>query len=162
MSLILAACSCQTTTWTSGVPNLHQVEPGLYRGGQPTEQGWAYLKSLGVTNVVKLNEEREGSDAGAVKAGMTVVYLPISVGQQIEGGPKLSTVAKAVANMQPGVFVHCSHGQDRTGLVVGVYRVWIDKWSKERAYQEMLANGFHPLLKGLWDYWQEKVPEGKL
>jgi protein tyrosine/serine phosphatase len=56
-------------------------------------------------------------------------------------------VRKAVALMadpanQP-VFVHCRQGRDRTGVVVAVYRMEIDGWSREEAEEEMQAYGFH-------------------
>lgn len=105
---------------------------------------------------------------------MTVFKLPISVGEQLEGGPNLATVSKAVAVLQQGnAYVHCGSdartrskldamlktqgGQDRTGLVVGTYRVWVNGWSKAQAYAEMKSFGFHPILKGLYDFWEDKV-----
>lgn len=52
-------------------------------------------------------------------------------------------------------YVHCERGQDRTGLIVGVYRVKVEHWTKADAYQEMLKHGFHPILRGLCWSWQE-------
>ena len=57
----------------------------------------------------------------------------------------------------PGTFVHCAHGQDRTGLVVAVYRVR-HGWTKAQAQAEMLRLGFHPTLLGLWQSWVDVVP----
>ena len=39
-------------------------------------------------------------------------------------------------------FVHCLHGADRTGLVVGAYRVVVQGWSREEAVAEMTGGGF--------------------
>lgn len=154
----LCLAGCRSTLYINGIPHFAQVNPGLYRGGQPLDQGWQYLRSIGVSNVVKLNMESEGSDAEAERLGMTVYRFPITTGEQLESGPKLSTIAKAVAIMeQPGTYVHCLHGNDRTGLAVGTYRVWIDHWTKARAYAEMKQFWFHPLLKGLYDFWEDKV-----
>src|SRR5262249_21361082 len=47
-----------------------------------------------------------------------------------------------------GVLVHCTHGQDRTGLVIGIHRVMHDHIGKDEAYSEMLKNHFHPELQG--------------
>jgi len=57
-----------------------------------------------------------------------------------------------------GTFVHCEHGEDRTGLAVGAYRIKVEHWTKPAAYQEMEAPGFHPLLRGLYRASQEDIP----
>jgi len=41
-----------------GLPNLHRVAPCLYRGAQPTAQGMAELKKMGVKTVVNLRKAR--------------------------------------------------------------------------------------------------------
>ena len=41
------------------------------------------------------------------------------------------------------VYVHCSRGVDRTGVVVAVYRMEVDGWSEAGAEAEMEAFGFH-------------------
>lgn len=43
------------------------------------------------------------------------------------------------------VFVHCRHGQDRTGIVVAAYRMKVDKWSLPDAETEMQAFGFNDI-----------------
>jgi protein tyrosine/serine phosphatase len=43
------------------------------------------------------------------------------------------------------VFLHCSRGVDRVGVVVAVYRMEVDGWSKEEAEAEMDALGFHTI-----------------
>jgi len=64
---------CATRPVANGVPNFAEVSAGIYRGGQPNEQGWQFLRSLGVTNVVKLNREM----ADTPQDGMTVYSIPL-------------------------------------------------------------------------------------
>ena len=155
----LSLCSCAAPKTVHGIPNFAQVEPGVWRGGQPNEEGWKYLKSLGVRWDVKLNTSGEASDALASSNGMQTVYLPITFAQQTFGKPEPGKLAAAVAAIEPdGTFIHCQHGQDRTGLVIGAYRVKMKRWTKDAAYREMVAHGFHPLLRGLYWAWQEDVP----
>lgn len=151
-----------------GVPNLAEVDPGVYRSGQPsTPEAWAYLRSLGVRRVVKLNFDSEGSDQGAVDAGMEVVRLPIPPRDDqtlsVLEPPETARVLEAVRVMSEGrpgdaVLVHCSHGQDRTGVAVGAYRVLRDGWTKERARDEMLRHHFHWEIPGLARWWREFDP----
>jgi len=42
------------------------------------------------------------------------------------------------------VFVHCQHGADRTGCMLGIYRVTQQGWTFSQAYKEMRSDGFDP------------------
>jgi hypothetical protein len=143
-----------------GVPNFREVDPGVYRGGQPTAAGWESLKALGVRTVVKLDLPREGSDAAAQSLGMAVVDAsgPPSDLTNMLGAPTPERLKLAVKTLEDSrsrpVFVHCLHGQDRTGLVVGLYRVLHDGYSKRRAWREMRVDGFHRSLHGLREVWE--------
>jgi len=55
--------------------------------------------------------------------------------------------------LQP-VLVHCQHGSDRTGMMVAVYRIVVQGWSKADALHEMTQGGygFHPLWRNLTRY----------
>ena len=154
---IILGCTTVPTIITRGVPNFAMVEPGVYRGGQPTLEGWLYLKSLGVTNVVKLNEISEGSDQPAIDLGMTVNYHPINFIDQAVLKPNKKDFLEAVSEIKPGTYVHCEHGQDRTGLAVGAYRVIDEHVAKKTAYSEMLTHGFHKVLHGLNDFWEDNI-----
>lgn len=159
VGLIVIAPSCQTGTVTRGVPNYVIVDDKalVTRGGQPQDvaypDGW-HLIGMIATNVVKLNPASESSDAGALAVGLRVQSFPISFEQQMFGTGLDDVVRKAVAAITPKTYVHCAHGQDRTGLVIAVYRVQVQHWSKADAEKEMLARGFHKELRGLWEYWE--------
>lgn len=135
------------------VPNFTSVCDGIYRGGQPTDAGWNYLHEIGITQVIKLNLEGEGSDVAAEALGMKLTYMPIDLDDQLIFRPREWMVETAVAAIKPGTFVHCEHGQDRTGLVIGCYRVWVQGWTKADAWREMRALGFHEALLGLSLFW---------
>jgi protein tyrosine/serine phosphatase len=47
------------------------------------------------------------------------------------------------------VFVHCMHGEDRTGIVLAVYRMDVDGWSNAEAEAEMQAFGFNDVWRDL-------------
>ena len=46
-----------------------------------------------------------------------------------------------IANQK--VFVHCYFGDDRTGTMVATYRIAMDQWTSDEAYNEMRAYHFH-------------------
>ena len=148
--MLFTGCAAQPAV--HGIPNLAQVGPGIYRGGQPSNDGWAYLKSVGVSNVVELNDARIQEEE--VETEFVFHRFPISFARQIFG-PSPLTVCEAVDAIQPGTFVHCAHGQDRTGLIVAEYRVWREGWTRDQARAEMLQHGFHRCLFGLEWFWEE-------
>ena len=55
------------------------------------------------------------------------------------------------------VLLHCKHGSDRTGMMVAIYRIVEQGWSKEDAIAEMTQGGFgyHPIWSNLIRYIQK-------
>jgi tyrosine-protein phosphatase SIW14 len=139
----------------NGVPNPGKINGGLYRGAQPSAQGFEELKKLGITTVVDLRGEDRGKDwekNQVERLGMH--YIPIPIGNfaaptNEEVMVFLSLVRNADANQK--VFVHCHYGEDRTGVFIAAYRMGIEKWPAEQAMHEMYAFGFngmfHPAMK---------------
>ena len=64
-------------------------------------------------------------------------------------------IAALGADDHGNVYVHCSHGRDRTGLIVGLYRVLHEGWQAKDAYAEMNTEGFRPLNRNLREFWEE-------
>src|SRR5512133_509606 len=125
-----------------GLSNVGRVAPGLLRGAEVGKDGYATLKSMGVKTVIDMrttaNEKNE-----VEAAGMKAIAIPI---EMTRDGLK-EKVDKVVALMadpanQP-VYVHCRHGQDRTGIVVAAYRMKQQGWSLADAEAEMQAFGFN-------------------
>jgi tyrosine-protein phosphatase SIW14 len=141
-------------TSATGIDRLSLVVTDVMRGGQPTDAGWNWLKNNGFTRVVKLNTDGEASDVAAEASGMEVIYQPIPLAEQLIFRPSYANVITAVDAIQPHTFIHCEHGEDRTGLIVGCYRVLKQGWKKSDAWAEMIQHGFHPELLGLTLFWE--------
>jgi Tyrosine phosphatase family len=176
LSLSLALCGCKFAPSSNGVPNFAVIDPTtrVYRGAEPLPAGWQYLASHGVSNVVKLNTEAEGTDAPATALGMKVNHFPFTSEEQLSGPLDDAKVKAAVAAITAGTFIHCGSdsrsdtnslayrfhiqgGQDRTGLICALYRLKTG-WTKQAAEDEMLKMGFHKFLHGLHEYWENASP----
>jgi hypothetical protein len=142
------------------IPNLFVVDQPLniLRGGDPDAAGWIHLADLGIERVIKLNTFAEGSDRMAEALGMKVYRFPIPWWRQVLLRPKEKDLRAVVELIAENTFVHCEAGQDRTSLLVGYFRVLKQGWSKDEAYEEMLAHSFHPALQGLQGRWNSFVP----
>jgi protein tyrosine phosphatase (PTP) superfamily phosphohydrolase (DUF442 family) len=140
----------------SGVPNLGEVTPTLYRGAQPTPQGFQKLAEMGISIVVDLRERgREIERQQATKLGMRFVAIPWNCFH-----PEDADMARFLKllrhNHSKKVFVHCQTGDDRTGMMIAVYRMAEEGWTAEEAMKEMEAYGFtsshHLICPGLSSY----------
>ena len=139
-----------------GVPNFHQVNERIYRGGQPTGEGWNSLAKLGVKTVVNLRYESDqfaGSEARAVEAaGMHYVNVRLKG----TGAPPDAKVTQALALLEADsggpVFVHCRRGADRTGTVIACYRITHDHWSNRQALEEAVRFGLSWVEFGMQRY----------
>lgn len=134
-----------------GLSNVGRVAPGVYRGAEPSPEGYGTLSRMGVRTVINLrsgNDEREAVESH----GMRSVGLPMNA----YGAVDADTVRRAVAVMaDPAnrpVYVHCLQGRDRTGVVVAVYRMEVDGWSPAEAEEEMQAYGFHDVWFRMKDF----------
>jgi protein tyrosine/serine phosphatase len=134
-----------------GLSNVGRVAPGVYRGAQPKPDGYATLKAMGIRTIINLrllHSEREAVTA----AGMRSIEIPMNTFKDVnlEKVKRVIGFIRDPAN-QP-VFVHCAHGQDRTGIVVAAYRMEADGWSREDAIAEMQAFGFNDIWHELMEF----------
>ena len=128
-----------------GIPNFHQVNARLYRGGQPSALAWPRLSALGVRTVIDLCREDEhpaADEAWAVEAaGMRYVNFPMNG----FATPTSAQIANVLRLVEAGdtVFVHCKRGMDRTGTVVAAYRIANEHWANQQALDEAVSLGMH-------------------
>ena len=149
------------------IANFARVSPGIYRGARPSDEGLAYLKSIGVRTVLDLEigdwvEARpadiEHEKQAVEELGLAFVARPMSAFQPFVDDDAMNETLAVLADPAAGpIYVHCKHGQDRTGLVIGLERVLGEGWDAIDAHDEMLAAGFHRYFWGLEHYYEEKT-----
>src|SRR5262249_5806663 len=114
----------------------------------PSYAGMDELKRLGVKTVIDLRHTPIMIDAErSYLQKLNVRYINIPMGDSIPSLAKqklfLETLSSAAENpTQEPVFLHCSHGSDRTGFLTALWRVEHDHWSLAQAIAEMLQHGF--------------------
>jgi protein tyrosine/serine phosphatase len=135
-----------------GVANLGEVSPMLFRGGQPTSQGFRALAKLGINIVVDLRrknsiaEQREKQEV--TSDGMRFVSLPWDCHHPSD---EMAARFLEILRDNPGkkLFVHCHYGVDRTGALIAVYRMADDGWTPAEAMNEMKLFGYN-ILHRAW------------
>jgi protein tyrosine phosphatase (PTP) superfamily phosphohydrolase (DUF442 family) len=135
-----AAHQWATPMGVSEPRRFYQVSEELYRGGRVTHAGAEQLRCAGINTVVNLRlvgrEEKP-----LTCAGLNYVHIPFKVRQPDEDQVVQFLRVVANSNCQP-VYVHCTHGSDRTGMMCAVYRVVVQGWTKEEALCEMTEGPF--------------------
>ncbi|MGC8723605.1 MAG: fused DSP-PTPase phosphatase/NAD kinase-like protein [Acidobacteriota bacterium] len=133
-----------------GLPNFARVSDGLYRGAQPTREGFEGLKAMGVRTVINLRNHH--SDAPLLAdLGFRYVEIPCDA-WRMEDAPVVLFLKLATDEACQPVFVHCQHGSDRTGIMVAAYRVVVQDWDPSLAEAELPNFGFHPVFLNLSRY----------
>jgi protein tyrosine phosphatase (PTP) superfamily phosphohydrolase (DUF442 family) len=143
-----------------GVRNFGEVTPMLYRGGQPTHEGFERLSQMGINIVVDVGRSRR--DEKQIKQlGMHYVslpwYCPFPKDDVFKHFLKL-----VKENPDKKIFVHCRLGDDRTGMMIAAYRMGVQGWTAEEAMEEMHSFGYtavhHLMCPGLAGY-EKSFPE---
>jgi len=133
-----------------GVDYAAQVAPGLFRGGMPDDVGVRWLRERGIRTVVNLRHFHGDSEGELVRAaGMRYERIPL----ESTDAPEPEQIRRFFAIVddpaaQP-VYVHCLHGVDRTGTMVALYRMEVERWSNADAIAEMEHFGAHSILHDL-------------
>ena len=137
--------------------NIKTVDTGLFRGPRP----FNYYEVLEVkkyantsinleSNLYDIVKHKRNEEVNwMIQAHMENYHLKCGIFMP----PDKKTVVSFLRlvfekSHNGGVYVHCYHGVDRTGFMVACYRIVVCGWTVERAYKEMLENGFH-----WWAYW---------
>ena len=126
-----------------GVPNLNQVTPFLYRSAQPDAAGFMNMATtLKVKTVIDLRESQ--TDAAYLgDSKIRPFYVPMNA-LHITNEQIIAALALIRAHQNEGpILVHCQHGADRTGVVIAMYRIIYQGWSKQQAVDEMKNGGYN-------------------
>jgi protein tyrosine phosphatase (PTP) superfamily phosphohydrolase (DUF442 family) len=129
-------------TCIKGVENFVEVSPDLWRGAQPTPEGFCNLKAKGVKTIINL---RHDHDDLPLLACTNLKYFWIKAHAwhpEEEDLVKFLKVLKDEKNWP--VFVHCAAGSDRTGYSVATYRIVEQNWTADDAIHEMFDFRYHP------------------
>ena len=159
---LIAVADSAARADTPDLPNFHPVSPGIYRGAAPSPAGLRRLRALGVRTVIDLRiapKTVRKEKALAESAGLKWINLPMSGDPPTQAQVDTLLSALKTAPGEP-VFVHCQHGADRTGCMLGIYRETQQGWNFDKTYKEMRQYGFKPYYIKLTDAVRKRAPRG--
>jgi tyrosine-protein phosphatase SIW14 len=145
-----------------GLDNFARVNPNLYRGAQPTVEGFRQLKAMGIKTVIDFRSYHS-TKMQVEAAGLTPVEIPLKadLGSVPPTDEELKRFFEVVLDpaRQP-VYIHCAFGKDRTGTMAAAYRLEVDGWTSDEALQEMEAFGYHNIYRDLINFVRTYKPHG--
>ncbi|MES2526755.1 MAG: dual specificity protein phosphatase family protein [Bdellovibrionota bacterium] len=136
------------------IPNSHQVDKGgnVFRGRQP-EKLVDELAHIGISDVIIFKNDVKGEVVKEIaelnRLGIKSHHIPFrwkqypSMQEACEQIVEAISIIKKVKAVNGKVFLHCTAGEDRTGTVMGLYRMMSEKMSQAQVFRgEMCPRGF--------------------
>jgi tyrosine-protein phosphatase SIW14 len=126
------------------IDNYGQVNDHIYRGSQPKDEEYQELAAVGVRTILDLREDaKSNSRADAERAGLQYFNLPLGDKEypQADAAQRFLQIVNDQTNWP--VYVHCAGGRHRTGSMIAVYRMSVDHWTLNQAYEEMKKFDFY-------------------
>ena len=150
----------------------------IFRGVRPNGEGLQFLQSQGIDHVMNLEMDDVSSDeVDLVKQlGLSADELLHPMGNGL-GVDDNDTMIAAVAELRRPenfpIYVHCHYGDDRTGMIIALHRVFDECWAPKDAekewsqiegwvhhlFQEAKHIAFHKIMKNadLHQYYQDQL-----
>lgn len=133
--------------------NLYKINDSIYRCEQPGNKDFVELENLGIRSVLNLRNYHSDQDGG--KNSNLLLFRVKMNAHRIEDKDIIMALQILCTAPKP-IVVHCKHGADRTGLIIAMYRIIYQNWTKEQAVNELVDGGygFHPIFKNIPQYIQ--------
>jgi tyrosine-protein phosphatase SIW14 len=142
---------------TMGVQAMDQVDEYIYRGPRPPSVQW--LKDNGFREVIDLESgkyeqfhdddyERERKTERTIdftNLPWSDFWAPNRL--QLK---KVIYIMSLNRKMKIKTYVHCLHGEDRTGMAVAAYKIVVLGRTPDEAIADMYAHGFHRFPYFFW------------
>ncbi len=131
--------------------NVHVVDERYLTGAQPTERGYRWMQSKGVTTVISLRLHAE--DDRKIVENLGMQYLHVAwADEQPPSVAQVSEVLDVIAAAEGRVFQHCLRGIGRDLTMAGCYLV-----AAGRPVEQILAEAMAAAPR--WELDQERDPE---
>jgi protein tyrosine/serine phosphatase len=156
----IQTASCQSDK-ERGLPNFGRVTDHLYRGGQPTSDGYKSLRAMSVGIVVDLREKpvEEANEKREVESlGMKSIEIPWSANHDPSSAQIVEFLDLVRSNPDTKIFVHCRRGADRTGVMIASYRIAVEHASVHDAVAEMHRYHYDWLFRPQLKRYIESLP----
>lgn len=123
----------------SKLSNLYEVNDSIYRCEQPDSLDFVQIHTIGIKSILNLRSNFTDKDLidGLPLYKYNVEMLPFNFGDK-----EIVNALRIIQRSPKPILVHCLLGSDRTGVIIAMYRIIYQKWTKEEALNEMENGGY--------------------
>lgn len=145
------------------IPNYGVIWEGkLTRSGEPSAEGWAWLRRQGVRSIVDFRHKE--SIANRRVRFQYTLRLPFTKETPPTDDEAEEFLRFVRDRSHWPIHIHCKHGRDRTGLMAALVRYAIDGWPLQRALAEARTytegEALAPLFVVWLRRWADDHPRG--
>lgn len=124
--------------------NFHVVDSGVWRSSQPNRESIIRMREHGLHSIINLRGDDEtdlweGKFADSL--GINYYSKPLDATKKQDLNYLIEILSLIEENMNQPVLVHCLGGKDRTGLLIGMYKLKHTDATLEQIKQEMIMYG---------------------
>jgi protein tyrosine phosphatase (PTP) superfamily phosphohydrolase (DUF442 family) len=135
----------------SSVKNFYKVNEHIYRSAQPDAEGMQEMHEMGIRHILNLrSRQTDGSSAKDLELTLhNVKMFPHNIEDE-----DIIKALRIIKSAKGPLLIHCLYGSDRTGVVIAMYRIVLQNWTREDALKEMINGGygFHTIYKNIPSY----------
>jgi tyrosine-protein phosphatase SIW14 len=124
---------------TKSLKNLYKVNSDLYRSEQPQENAGNTLKKLGIKSILSLKQQNKDKE---YLGKHSFEYYSVEMESEDFDNDEIIKALRKIKDAPKPILVHCKHGSDRTGVVIAMYRIVFENWTKAEAINEMKNGTF--------------------
>jgi len=118
---------------------LYKLNDSMYRCEQPDSIGFAIIDSIGIKSVLNLRSYHEDSD---LVYRLPLKQYNVKINPYYFGDKEIVKALRILESSPKPIVIHCNIGGDRTGVVIAMYRIIYQNWTKEKALNEMKDGGY--------------------
>jgi protein tyrosine/serine phosphatase len=111
----------------------------MYRCEQPDSLGFKIIDSIGIKSVLSLRAYHKDND---LINKLPLKLYNVAINPYYFGDDEIIKALRIIGNSPKPIIIHCNIGGDRTGVLIAIYRIIYQNWSKEKAIKEMKDGGY--------------------
>jgi protein tyrosine/serine phosphatase len=119
--------------------NFYKLNDSIYRSEQPDEVDFVCLGRFGIKSVLNLRSHHLDS---CLLDGTTIKPFTVKMVANNFTDNEIIQSLRILRNGPKPIVVHCLHGSDRTGVVIAMYRIIFENWTREQALDELQNGGY--------------------